>query len=177
MQRTFSSYGPVYSELNYYVPRSELIDEAYHQLLGEAPEKSGHYFTVWAPRQTGKTWIMANVLWRIQKDNRFYVAKINLQSDSSKTPETSMNYIIDEINTICHNRLYLIEVKSFTNFPLFKQALHQSAKYAQSMNCKEITLAVFVEHIPDEARKKYEQPQLHEETGVTVQPVFIVTGN
>jgi len=59
--RKFSSYGPVDRELHYYVPRQELVDGAFQQLLGDDPNKGGHYITVWAPRQTGKTWIMREV--------------------------------------------------------------------------------------------------------------------
>ncbi|MFQ5616993.1 MAG: ATP-binding protein, partial [Anaerolineales bacterium] len=47
--------------------------------VGENPAKGGHYITVWAPRQAGKTWVMQNVLWRLQKDDRFDVLKINLE--------------------------------------------------------------------------------------------------
>jgi hypothetical protein len=47
--------------------------------MGEDPRKSGHYFTVWAPRQTGKTWIMQEVLFRLQKCKEFDVLKINLE--------------------------------------------------------------------------------------------------
>lgn len=60
--RTFVSYGPVDVDAHYYAPRTALIDFAYHQLLGENPERGGHYVTVWAPRQTGKTWIMQQAL-------------------------------------------------------------------------------------------------------------------
>ena len=51
--RKFCSYGPVDTDLHYYVPRTELIEQALLQLRGEDPKKSGHYITVWAPRQTG----------------------------------------------------------------------------------------------------------------------------
>ena len=56
--RRFSSYGPVNPKLHYYAPRKELIEKAYTTLVGENPEEGGHYITVWAPRQYGKTWIM-----------------------------------------------------------------------------------------------------------------------
>ncbi len=56
--RRFSSYGPVDLDLHYYVPRTQLIDTACAQLVGENPDKGGHYITVWAPRQCGKSWIM-----------------------------------------------------------------------------------------------------------------------
>ncbi len=77
--RRFSSYGPLNKKLHYYVPRKEAIDKACNQLIGTPPEEGGHYFTVWAPRQTGKTWLMQQVLHRLQKDDRFNVLKINLE--------------------------------------------------------------------------------------------------
>ena len=53
--RRFSSYGPLRPNLHYYAPRDALLESAYTQLIGEIPDEGGHYITVWAPRQTGKT--------------------------------------------------------------------------------------------------------------------------
>ena len=78
--RKFSSYGPIDTDLHYYVPRAGLIQQAYMELIGEVPHKGGHYITVWAPRQRGKSWVMQQVLWRLKSDERFAAAKINLQS-------------------------------------------------------------------------------------------------
>lgn len=77
--RRFSSYGPVNRKIHYYASRIELIEQAYRNLLGENPGEGGHYFTVWAPRQTGKTWVMQQILHKLQKDPRFDVLKINLE--------------------------------------------------------------------------------------------------
>jgi len=77
--RKFSSYGPVDTEMNYYASREELIEKTYNNLVGENPRKGGHYFTVWAPRQAGKTWLMQQVLFRLQKNPRFHTLKINLE--------------------------------------------------------------------------------------------------
>ncbi|MDM8536295.1 AAA-like domain-containing protein [Desulfobacterales bacterium HSG17] len=78
--RKFSSYGPIDKDLHYYVPRKELIDTANNQLLGKTPDKKGgHYITVWAPRQAGKSWVMQQILWDLQKDERFHVLKLNLE--------------------------------------------------------------------------------------------------
>jgi hypothetical protein len=87
--RRFSSYGPINPKLHYYVPRKNLVEKAYINLLGEIPAEGGHYFTVWAPRQTGKTWIMQEVLFRMQKDKEFDVLKINLEilKDKKETGE------------------------------------------------------------------------------------------
>jgi hypothetical protein len=47
-------------EDHFCVPRTELIRQCTEQLAG-SPEKGGHYFTIWAPRQAGKTWLMRQV--------------------------------------------------------------------------------------------------------------------
>ncbi len=77
--RTFSSYGPIDTTLHYYAPRKELLDFGFRQLVGRNPEKGGHYITVWAPRQTGKTWAMNNILFKLRSDERFNVVKIELE--------------------------------------------------------------------------------------------------
>lgn len=59
--RRFSSYGPLDTDLHYYAPRKELIAKTYTELVGDHPGKGGYYITVWAPQQTGKTWIMHRV--------------------------------------------------------------------------------------------------------------------
>ena len=77
--RRFNSYGPINTNLHYYAPRKELIARAFTQLVGENPSEGGHYITVWAPRQTGKTWVMQEILFQLKKDPRFDVLKINLE--------------------------------------------------------------------------------------------------
>jgi hypothetical protein len=80
--RKFSSYGPIDIDLHYYVPRQALIDTAVAHLVGEDPQKGGHYITVWAPRQRGKSWILHRAVWQIRGDPRyagFDVLKINLE--------------------------------------------------------------------------------------------------
>ena len=59
--RRFHSYGPVDCKRHYCVPRKRLVDQCINQLIDD-PQEGGHYFTIWAPRQTGKTWLMRQVL-------------------------------------------------------------------------------------------------------------------
>lgn len=59
--RHFHSYGPVDCEEHFCVKREELVNQCIDQLIGN-PDKGGYYFTIWAPRQTGKTWLMRQVL-------------------------------------------------------------------------------------------------------------------
>ena len=65
--RRFHSYGPVDCEEHFCVPRRELVQECLDQLIGH-PDKGGHYFTIWAPRQTGKTWLIRQVQDKIATD-------------------------------------------------------------------------------------------------------------
>lgn len=96
--RRFSSYGPIDTEVHYYTPRKELIERAYTQLMGENTKKDGHYITVWAPRQCGKTWTMQQILFRLQEDSRFDVLKINLEHLKYETDASLiMNIIAREI--------------------------------------------------------------------------------
>jgi hypothetical protein len=77
--RRFSSYGPVDTDIHYYVPRRKLIESVYIQLTGENPGKGGHYITVWAPRQAGKTWVMQQVTKQIRKRDEFEVCIISMK--------------------------------------------------------------------------------------------------
>jgi len=76
--RHFCSYGPVDCEEHFCVPRQTLIAKGFEQLMGK-PEKGGHYFTIWAPRQTGKTWLMRQIEHRISQQ---YPDKFTLLSFS-----------------------------------------------------------------------------------------------
>ena len=77
--RKFSSYGPLDNKLEYYAPREALIAHALTQVRGEDPDADGHYITVWAPRQTGKTWVMREVYLALKQDSRFDTAILSLQ--------------------------------------------------------------------------------------------------
>jgi len=83
--RKFSSYGPVDKDLHYYVPRQGLVEQIYQELIGEAPTKGGHYLTVWAPRQQGKTWLLLEVVKRLKAEGNFEVAIITMQSAKNIT--------------------------------------------------------------------------------------------
>lgn len=83
--RKFSSYGPIDKSIHYYVPRAELIERTCQRLRGENPDQGGHYITVWAPRQTGKTWMLQQVRLQLQASAEFDVAILTMQSAKSVT--------------------------------------------------------------------------------------------
>lgn len=96
--RRFSSYGPINTNIHYYAPRKELIGRAYTKLLGEDPAQGGHYITVWAPRQCGKTWVMLEVLKMLEDSSQFDVVTIGLEHFKN-VPHFSrvISYITKEI--------------------------------------------------------------------------------
>jgi len=101
--RRFSSYGPLDKELHYYVPRQKLIDGAFQELLGDDPNKGGHFITVWAPRQTGKTWIMQQIVSSIQQDTEFDVVYLSLQfldkeSDVNRVAQLFAQELMEKLN-------------------------------------------------------------------------------
>jgi len=77
--RRFWSYGPVNSKLHYFAPREDLIKDAYSRLVGGEQEEFGHYITVWAPRQCGKSWCMLNIFRQIKSVGKFDTVKVDLE--------------------------------------------------------------------------------------------------
>jgi len=90
--RKFTSYGPIDTGTDFYVSRQELIQKAYNQLLGENPLKGGHYITVWAPRQAGKTWVMQQVIRQIKKNDEFEVVSLDMQPAKDENADLGILY-------------------------------------------------------------------------------------
>ncbi len=92
--RRFHSYGPVDCEEHFCVERKGLADQCVKQLIGN-PEKSGHYFTVWAPRQTGKTWLMRQAKKAIEQSHsdRFTVGMMSVQGVVMKPDEPEEGFL------------------------------------------------------------------------------------
>ncbi|KPA12958.1 hypothetical protein MHK_006834 [Candidatus Magnetomorum sp. HK-1] len=132
--RRFHSYGPVENEEHFFVERKELINKCTNQLVGN-PGKDGHYFTIWAPRQTGKTWITRKSVLQIKKlyADSFIVGAISMEpyhhsndkdscTNMFKTFQKELNLTFDlnilEINS-WHQCLELFEKRNeFFNKPL-----------------------------------------------------------
>jgi hypothetical protein len=78
--RRFTSYGPVDPRFHFCVERRELVQQLVEQLVGE-PDEGGHFFTLWGPRQTGKTWLMRRAIAevRARHGERFAVGALSMQ--------------------------------------------------------------------------------------------------
>ena len=97
--RRFSSYGPVDPTENFCVERRDLVERCVDRLVGN-PDKGGHYFTIWAPRQTGKTWIMRRSIAEIRAryGDRFAVGALSMQGvilDDDQPDEAFFTYVPD----------------------------------------------------------------------------------
>ena len=85
--RKFSSYGAISTKSHYYVSRVELIDQACEQILGEDPDEGSHYITVWAPRQTGKTWLLQQVYKKLNAIDKYDIMILTMQfAKHAKSP-------------------------------------------------------------------------------------------
>ncbi|NIM15593.1 MAG: hypothetical protein GTO45_26750 [Candidatus Aminicenantes bacterium] len=104
--RRFYSYGPIDTDEHYYVPRKELIENAYTQLIGHNPQKGGHYITVWSPRQCGKTWVMQEVMEKIKQANQYEVGIITMERAKEIKSEKKVLEILIEKLQIAFNRSF-----------------------------------------------------------------------
>ncbi|MBF0452595.1 MAG: AAA-like domain-containing protein [Candidatus Magnetomorum sp.] len=114
--RKFSSYGPIDTDLHYYAPRTELIKKVTTQLTGNNLDKGEHYITIWAPRQTGKTWIMQQVVRNIYNRGDFDVAIMTIESaKTATTDEALLSEFISKLTT--HFRRDFLSASDWRSFP------------------------------------------------------------
>ncbi|MCP4352146.1 MAG: hypothetical protein GY795_42325 [Desulfobacterales bacterium] len=92
--RNFHSYGPVDCEEHFCVERRELIDRCAKQLVGNL-DKGGHYFTIWASRQAGKTWLTRQVAKQItaEYEDKFQIGTMSMQGIIMKDDEPEDNFL------------------------------------------------------------------------------------
>jgi hypothetical protein len=74
-------------------------------------------------------------------------------------------------------KTYGIEIKSFTHQAGYRQALPRTARYGHQPGLEEIYLVSFLDSIDEKTRKIYETDFHDPQTGVTVKPIFIQTGD
>jgi len=90
--RRFHSYGPINGKKHFFVNRDELIKKCTDQLTDDL-DTGGHYYTIWSPRQTGKTWIIRQCVEKIQKQygDAFTVKDLSMQSFALKNDDKDVN--------------------------------------------------------------------------------------
>ncbi len=114
--RKFSSYGQISAAAHYYAPRTVLIERAYTQLIGENPEEGGHYITVWAPRQTGKSSVMLEAVKKLRQRDEFEAAIITMQSArNARSVEGAVKLFQEELQR--HLRRELPQIRDWEEVP------------------------------------------------------------
>jgi len=117
--KAFHSYGPVDHDAHYCVNRTELIEQCVQQLLGEKPEKGGHYFTIWAPRQTGKTWLIQQSIKKIQKQcgDKYIIGNLSMQGLKFDDDDPADEFLIEIPGIISQKfRIEIDPLKRWTDF-------------------------------------------------------------
>ncbi|MFP4419217.1 MAG: AAA-like domain-containing protein [Desulfococcaceae bacterium] len=124
--RRFNSYGPVDCEENFCVERVALVNRTKEQLIGN-PEKGGHYFTVWAPRQTGKTWLMRQVKREIEKhhSDQFSIGLMSMQGVILK-PEDPPEAFLSRV-PLFFQRFFNVPVEAPADWETFGNLFSRSA--------------------------------------------------
>ncbi len=154
MIRKFSSYGQIDTELHYYAPRTALIDTAYTQLLGENFEKGGHYITVWAPRQTGKSTVMLETVKRLRKLEIADVIIMTMQSAKSiHTAEEMLQHFVKELQYRLEDKLPFIH--SWNAFPDLFTSEHLSKPLILIIDEFDALDEQFINTFANEFRKIY----------------------
>ncbi len=114
--RRFSSYGPINTKLDYHAPRKELIERAYSRLTGERTDEDGHYITVWAPRQCGKTWVMQEAVQKIRKSGNYEVGIITMErAKEVKKEKDVLEILIEKLQSTFEKSLP--QIKTFKKIP------------------------------------------------------------
>ncbi|OQY59481.1 MAG: hypothetical protein B6245_06440 [Desulfobacteraceae bacterium 4572_88] len=95
--RHFYSYGPVSCANHFCVERRTLVEHCTNQIIGDL-KSGGFYFTIWGPRQSGKTWLMKQVRKEIRNryGGRFAIGTISMQGiimDETEADDTFLKKI------------------------------------------------------------------------------------
>jgi len=109
--RTFNSYGPINSKKHYYVPREKLVKKCVYSLVGD-PNESGHYFTIWGARQTGKTWLYRESIKDIINNygDKFIVGEISMQGIVLEDNDNPTLVFLNNIQILLH-RAFSIKIE------------------------------------------------------------------
>ena len=92
MEKFFNTAGPIKPDLHYYIPSSQRLDweEIWHLI------DSQKYFLLHAPRQTGKTSALLEMMSALNKEGRYAVLYINIEG-----AQAARNDIESGISTVC----------------------------------------------------------------------------
>ncbi len=91
MKRYFNTSGPNIERSHYTLTRANYIKKGVDLVRDE------RYFTIWAPRQTGKSTYFRQLAVELEKQD-YKVCHVNLENDKESSLEDFFIYLVDEIN-------------------------------------------------------------------------------
>ena len=171
MPRRFSSYGPVDRRKHFVVERRELIERCVSNLVGD--EEGGHYFTIWAPRQTGKTSLIREAIEIINKGYRdkFDAIHITVESLIEADKLVSLQRIISKICEKLHREDFKINQETeFVNFFKGDKPLILVIDEVDALRSEVLSLLVHF------FREMYHERQLYNLHGLALVGVRAVAG-
>ncbi|NEW61557.1 AAA family ATPase [Sulfurovum sp. bin170] len=92
MDRFFNTAGPTKTDINYYISSFDRVDYEEIEML----IKSQRYFVLHAPRQTGKTSALLEIMDRINSEGRYNCVYANIEAAQALRGDTA-----ESIPTIC----------------------------------------------------------------------------
>ncbi len=108
MKRYFNTSGPNIERSHYTLTRINYIKQGVNLVKDE------RYFTIWAPRQTGKSTYFRQLAVELQKQN-YKVAHINLENYKDASIQTLFNYLFKHIKENWGEELVSIDFGSLQN--------------------------------------------------------------
>ena len=100
MMRWFETRGPIYPEDNYFVARTEEVEDFATRL------EKGRYIVLFAPRQTGKTTLFRNALDALEeKQNGYIPIQLNFESYVDISESSFYKYFNDDLRTAIYKVL------------------------------------------------------------------------
>jgi len=131
--RTFCTEGPINTESNYYVPRTELINEGLKKV------DEWRYFTIFAPRQSGKTTYFQLLIKAINNlRESFLPIWISFEDYAEQTEREFLTSFSNDIN----NALEAIDFDYHFKRPDRIELIKESLKSLFDCSKKEIILIV-----------------------------------
>ncbi|HLP57982.1 MAG TPA: ATP-binding protein [Candidatus Deferrimicrobium sp.] len=108
-KRYFNTSGPNIPERHYTLDRAPLIEKGIQLVKGE------RYFTIWAPRQTGKSTYFRMLAKKLETIG-YQVLHINVENFKSASEEILLQFLVNQFKRRLNIRLTLPSTPTFTWF-------------------------------------------------------------
>jgi len=150
------------------VERRRLIEGCLEQLIGN-PEKGGRHFTVWAPRQTGKTW--KDFYRAFSRKHGLWDRPLILFIDEADTaPPLLLDLMVNQLREMYlkreDNRLHGLAIVGVRAVP--ERAEDQAVRYARKLDSPAIALAVFVPSEDEEILRELSAREVRDDVELEV---------